>query len=87
MTTRQLRARLERLGVPPTETAPVMSADEQAAHARILDFAFRPIQDGPLTAAEEIELAALVKRFPPDPNDPLNDACAAWRAPPAAVRD
>jgi hypothetical protein len=40
----------------------------------------KPWRGQPLTEAEQIELAALKKRFPPDPNDPLNDAIAAWGA-------
>jgi hypothetical protein len=45
-----------------------------------MDFAFRPRTAEPLSTAEALELADLLKRFPNDPNDPLNDAIEAWGA-------
>jgi hypothetical protein len=78
MTTRRLRARLERLGVPP-ETTP-MSSEDDTAGARLLELLLKPWKNVPLSPAEELELAMLKARFPPDPHDPLADAIAAWRA-------
>jgi hypothetical protein len=79
-TTRHLRARLERLGVP-AEPAPE-SIEDETAKGRLLDLLLQEFSSRgtPLTAAEQAELAELQARFPSDPADPLSGACEAWRA-------
>jgi hypothetical protein len=84
-TTRQLRARLERLGVPAA-VAPA-SAEDETARLRLLDLVLQGFSIcGALTPAEQIELAELQTRYPRDPYDPLNGACEAWRAAALAAR-
>jgi hypothetical protein len=116
VSTRSLRARLDRLRLP---VLPVIGQDrnrdrrrrhelfcrkicpiegltrlEEAEYAQLeasfqeedrdrdrrFELRMKEFKREPLTDAEQAELAGLVKRYPPDPNDPLKPAWEAYGA-------